>query len=829
MASTRLRRFSALIWVTCALLSGLFFVLQPTGLSAKVDGPAAPLTAVSGAIVTDTLWTMAASPYVITGDLSVEAGVKLTIEAGAEVRIAEDRRITVSGELVATGTAGRPITFTAESGNWHSFSFAPGSVGRLDHVWVGHGGVPSSDGMVIVASNEVTIRNSTFRDGGQDYNDALLYVREASPVIEDNLFANSSAVGIRFEGYDAVKPLLLRNNRFEDNGDAAVLVIMREETANIILDGNSSSGSPRNGIRIGDWGFNRSPYFGIITGTVTISGQSDFPILIEAPYIVTVPESARLILAAGTTVKLSGERMDVQGGLVTEGTPNAPVIFTSIRDDSYGGDTNGDGSVSQPAAGDWRSILFTPSSTQSMLTHTWIGYGGYATAEGMVIIETSDLIFDHVTLAYGAAIDESDQDAALRIEQASPTIRDSTFADNTYWAIQWNGFDKNKPVVFENNHFADNGSGAVWAMLDREQVDVTLLGNSSSGSSFNGFMITDMGAAPGITGTITISGQSDFPFIVGSAVLGTGIVTRSLTVGPQAHLTLPPGTLIKMSTCVQVHGQLTANGEATNPIIFTALHDDSVGGDTNGNGSESIPTDGAGGGIRFHPGSRGSLDQTQIRYGGGCGEEGDLAANLVIESDDVSVRQSVISHAGATELAQGLGSGIVISAASPSLIGNMIQDNGGSGVEIRGAGAEPVVDENYIGSNGTGIRLINVNSGVTLNRNSIINNLGPGILGEGDSVAVLRNNSIEGNEMGATQLSAAHAEIDARSNFWGSASGPHHATQNPTGTGNGVSDDVLFEPWWAGPPENNMFLPVVLARWQAPSTGNSLFLPWLEQ
>ncbi|HVO76735.1 MAG TPA: right-handed parallel beta-helix repeat-containing protein [Candidatus Bathyarchaeia archaeon] len=37
--------------------------------------------------------------------------------------------------------------------------------------------------------------------------------------------------------------------------------------------------------------------------------------------------------------------------------------------------------------------------------------------------------------------------------------------------------------------------------------------------------------------------------------------------------------------------------------------------------------------------------------------------------------------------------------------------------------------------------------------------------------------------------------VDARSNWWGAQSGPYHATLNPGGTGNRVSDNVLFDPW----------------------------------
>jgi hypothetical protein len=37
--------------------------------------------------------------------------------------------------------------------------------------------------------------------------------------------------------------------------------------------------------------------------------------------------------------------------------------------------------------------------------------------------------------------------------------------------------------------------------------------------------------------------------------------------------------------------------------------------------------------------------------------------------------------------------------------------------------------------------------------------------------------------------------VDARSNWWGAQSGPYHATLNLGGTGNDVSDNVLFDPW----------------------------------
>ena len=117
--------------------------------------------------------------------------------------------------------------------------------------------------------------------------------------------------------------------------------------SSITLSGNVATGNLVNGFAVA----------GHIGGQVTWDGDDNFPFVVWDDVIVDT--GAKLTLAAGAVLKFRDfyRTLWVDGALVAQGVAGTPVILTSLRDDTIGGDTNNDGTAPSCAQRLGRSAL----------------------------------------------------------------------------------------------------------------------------------------------------------------------------------------------------------------------------------------------------------------------------------------------------------------------------------------------------------------------------------------------------------------------------------------------------------------------------------------
>jgi len=194
-----------------SILSGLVLLLW------AMAGPPGPAVALdhSGSVSENETWAVVDNPHVITGNVTVDNLVTLTLEPGVEVLFSGNYWIAAYGAILAEGTESDPIRFTRGPGVpfWYGLYLYEGSGGIFTHClieWANYYGI-SADSCYLEVS-DCTIRNNT----------TGLYAVTINPYLADNVFENNTT-GLRIDSYyapsaaDEEMPTAGQNNIFRDN------------------------------------------------------------------------------------------------------------------------------------------------------------------------------------------------------------------------------------------------------------------------------------------------------------------------------------------------------------------------------------------------------------------------------------------------------------------------------------------------------------------------------------------------------------------------------------------------------------------------------------
>lgn len=322
------------------IMTGLGSVVL--ALAIVIPGPvrAAPSAmSVGGDVLTDTTWTLAGSPYLMTSTVVITTGVTLTIEPGVIVKGRAGSELRVEGRLVADADASLPITFTSEldSGahQWGGLLVAgPASSARLRNCTIRYGAGGNSIG---VFSN-LAIRNSA---GGE--------VIVGDCTVRNSYGALDSSYGIWLSGGRAV----LSSTSIMSTGIRASDYPLYYDASSVVtLTDLSFQGNFVSRILHGGGALAHDEVLQPFSGVSSIE-FSDY---------VTVPTGITLTVLPGTEVRVRDfDELTVRGHLSAIGEPGRPITFTS---------------VANTAAAQWAGLVFNGGTGE--LAQCTVRYGGGA-------------------------------------------------------------------------------------------------------------------------------------------------------------------------------------------------------------------------------------------------------------------------------------------------------------------------------------------------------------------------------------------------------------------------------------------------------------------
>lgn len=270
-----------------------------------------------------------------------------------------------------------------------------------------------------------------------------------------------------------------------------------------------------------------------------------------------------LIIEAGAIIKFdkdSGRSITItdNGYITAQGSISKPVIFTSIKDDFYGGDNNKDKNGSKPGSGDWDGIIINGKSvsTFSMCNFT---YGGGGSSK--CTIETSDSVSIEISDCVFAYNNGGTLLNGQGVVNLNNTLTSSRIKRNIFYG-------NNLPIQISTS-FSLGSTNYFY--------------NTKNISETNTFNVIAIDSKKPVTSKI-IWEEDEIAFYVRDEKLIIGPFA-SLVLGNGATLKFAKGSILELND-----GKGSLLNYDGPEVALTSIFDDNIKGDSNGDKGDTNPS-----------------------------------------------------------------------------------------------------------------------------------------------------------------------------------------------------------------------------------------------
>ncbi|TAK61577.1 MAG: right-handed parallel beta-helix repeat-containing protein, partial [Bacteroidetes bacterium] len=332
-------------------------------------------------------------------------------------------------------------------------------------------------GIFIDASARPTIQYDTIR--ANNIGIQFTSLGSSQPTIKDNVIMTNTAYGFTNTGTSSVKAEY--NYWGSDMGPY-----------NADYNPTGLGNAVTNYVDFHPWNIATGAYPVInVTANVTTNTTWNSNTVYWLKNDISVTSGDTLTIQAGAVVKFApGVSLTISGAIKANGTSGNVIAFTSEKDDSYGGDNNGDGRATGPTAGDWETVSLNGGGNNASVlsycifkfggqqfTYTELSISGCSPSISNIYVTNSSNTGMNLTNSSSNLPNSSvsgNSGVGLYLNNSTPAISDCEFEGNGGYGIQAVGTSH---FTVQSSVISRNGNNGIHCDGGSSRATVTLLDN----------------------------------------------------------------------------------------------------------------------------------------------------------------------------------------------------------------------------------------------------------------------------------------------------------------------------------------------------------------